>query len=360
MLSDIGYYFTASNEMDSLAKELNCLQNPLYFCLKNEVTLTDLPFELFLVETSFYVETREDRRFLRGINQYSSWSSKAFDIVFHQGAGTETFKRDIAPLLQSGKIVPFQTHTPRVPYFYGYDNPGYPFDPAVDKPGHVFVAVDYDAGREVVTYLEAPWLLHSGNFRPLGSNRTLGQITLAELAPAFECFLNYLTVTVNLDLLQETCTGGTITPLIQEIVGNRDLPRRHKDGVTYLYNADSLEKLADMCRRNEIGLNERTEPYADNLCKVMEWKLNDIRRTKSLLLNSLKRHQGKLGGSSVRHLSATLESNERSWLYTIMMLRKMLLLQKYPESAVLAAPFMRMAESEKALYESMNAFLADA
>jgi len=338
----------SDGKIDLLTKDLTCFQNPLYFILKNSNLNNLKTYNIFPRNVTFQFE------FLDGVFNNVNFTTNEmhkdlFKIKYIKGKGRAFFDSEIVPKLLEGNIVPFQTFPERVPFFKpAYSSSNYPYDERIDQPGHVFVAIGVE-GQQLI-YAEAPWYV-SNHFIPYKDSKELGVIDLLDMEAAFDCYLNYMDISIKGENLQTVVSGDRNIEILKKIYEEFWTKKHTNLNTEYYYNVEGIKQFIFHCEQNSFRLQDKVIHCNANYCKLLEWKFEEIRMSKSLLFQSLYNSSNQLN-----QIITPLQKSLSEWTIIINLLRKMIVRGEYLPATTLTTQLINIQNSETEFYYALDYF----
>ncbi|MCD1258626.1 hypothetical protein B5M42_007240 [Paenibacillus athensensis] len=335
------YYVGHDGVFNDFAPLLNCFQAALYFSLKAKKGL-DKPFELFVQDPSYGLDTDPDGRY-REIRNVQGWKCfEVFQTHDVKGRGAATLA-EIEALLDQGDLVIFETFLNRVPHMKDFLALDFPFDPTRHNTphNHIFVAVDYSDTH--LYYLESPALLNAAHV-PYENSRCVGMIEKSVLHHAIDCFLNYRRLEIKDAGLAEDNKRRRVVAAMRSLIGNIGRPVLETPTYTRHYGTDGLDRLIACCRSGEFVFSRPSSIHQSSEGDVLEWKLSNTRQQKSVLYHCIEAHPelfGAYGPALLERMRASIEL----WQMTMSKLRLMKL-RRQDDTAALQELLLRMKDSE--------------
>gem|GEM_PF-1211190 len=349
------YYFDSEGKPDEFAKLLNCFQAPLYFLLKGRLGLSD-PYPLFMQDPGFHLVRRPDGG-LSGIEPRQSWSSGPyFDIGVHRTSGAAGLAK-LCELLDQGCFVMLQTHSQRVPFYRHFQSLDFPFNEPVHNSlqNHFFTIVGYE--EDAFYFMDSIWEIRQESFVPYRGFKHMGIVRQAELEPAFRSFMNIYTFEPKRAAVEAALTPQGTLDMLDHVRKQARGPAEERQGLICENELQGLDSLVAACERGEFVLSGKPDRYDLNWCALLEWKFDNLRQRKFILLRCMEMSP-LFQEQPYRELVRMWADNTTLWLVFVSKLRKLLRTQKFPAPQELALSLDKLRLSEYALIEGLERLFA--
>ncbi|MCD1258957.1 hypothetical protein B5M42_008915 [Paenibacillus athensensis] len=349
------YYFDSQGRPDEFAKLLNCFQAPLYFLLKGRLGLRD-PYPLFMQDPGFHLVRRADGG-LSSIEPRQAWSSVPyFDIGIYRLKGAEGTAK-LCELLDEGHFVMLQTHSQRVPFYQHFQSLDFPFDEPLhnSRQNHFFTILGYD--EQSFYYMDAVREIRQHDFVPYRGFKHMGIVSKAALEPAFSSFMNLYTFEPRQAAVEATLLPQGTLDMLDQVRKRAREPAEERDGLVMENELQALDSLVAACENGELLLQGKPDRYDLNWCALMEWKFDNLRQRKYILLRCMEMSP-LFQQSPYRELVQTWSDNTTLWLVFVSKLRKLLRTQQFPAPQETAAILSKLRASEYALIDNLDHFVS--
>ncbi len=264
------YYYNTTSKNVLFSRYLSCFDCCVYFILRNKYNNLKEPFHVFLKDITPYINIDTDNEIERiGFLDFDV-DNDYLERITHTGKGIETFK-EIETLLDLNQLVMIQTDVRRVPFFRLFQSFDAPIEGA-NKNGHVFLAISHD--KENLYYVEASWNLNKTNFRQYKHNRSVGIIRKEELYPAFNVFLNYITLEIYDNVYNHKYYKENSK--IDAIIKNFYKPTEEKDNIKTYYGKHGIQAVIDILKSQPQYLNNINKYYEIELSEILNWKIHEM------------------------------------------------------------------------------------
>lgn len=347
-------YFRPDGSVNYFPKLLSCMQGVLYFFLKSKFEDIGDPYEVFIQDTNFTLMQNKDGSIYE-IDFLKSWDyNQVFFLDYRKGKGMEALK-EIEYLLDGGEIVLFQTFFPRVPFFKFFVSIDAQYCEEKEQPEHIFVAIKHD--KEYIYYLEAPWLINN-NFLSYNGSKTVGKVKKKDLESAFECFLNYYSITVFEEGLYKSLEGGLIKAYIKDILEQFNRPSQIQNSIVNTYNAEGVKKLIEMSHQGAYQFKDRiqNEKYELYMCvyNLFEWKFENIRQRNWILQECIRRHPELFQSPFYDKVLNTMSQTIIPLAHILGKLRKMSKTDRFEHPSCMVKYFQSFIEKQESLIYNLN------
>ena len=307
----IRYY--GSLEDEDLITNLTCFQACLYYLLKTELKCDDDDIvEIFLRDLTFGIEVTPAGLINEICFQDTTLNECGFKKHYLLGKGLETFA-EIEALLNEGKAVVVQTCMQRVPFFKDFKSFDYPLDEEYYKANyqwqHTFLVIGHD--REYVYYVEGPYNLNKERYIPYPGNPTIGVIEKAQLLPAFDAFLNYTYLDIDMGQMKEmfdvvkTVTGKSIAGYLH--------PPRQTEKYTYYYGKEAMDRLFGHMCSDSFDINQYIPQHSITLGELLIWKTQFVSNRRMMLAKAFSKHLSRFDIDNINPKIEMLKRSTRMW-----------------------------------------------
>ncbi|WP_131724789.1 hypothetical protein [Paenibacillus solani] len=331
---DSNDYFKMNGRPDDLWRYLDCYQLSLYFALKDRMQLEAEPYAIFLENPSFYVDIDENNQMLKDIIIRFPWNPRThhiFDVEMYSNLGNKLFN-NFALELSKGHLVPFSTFPKRVPFYKNFVSVESEFNISehYEVFDHIFMAIKIENNKLI--YIENPSLLNKSHV-PYNGNRNFGIIDLAEVEPAFSCYLKYFKITIDTNKISLFTEVDYLLDFCKQTLAFSDSQSQSNENSIHHPNIKGLKKLIELLKNEMINLEGKAHFYNCNYCELLEWRLSIIQQKSYIFLQYLKQNQFEIQG--INHLLSSLEHANKMWFALITMLRLTISRGNYQENTII-------------------------
>lgn len=286
---DIEYHFLKDGQPEEFSAHLNCQAQMLYFSMKKKVKNIEGCRGAFLGDIVFRILMNDDNTVFNVACLPYKINEDIFQIEKYYEQGYNAMAK-IEELLEQGELVIISTCVERVPFFVnykGFDAPG----KDIGFEGHSFLAIAHSKTK--LYYVEQPGAVNTENYIPSGMNHSVGVIDKEDLRAAFDLYINFATVSINEEKLQENMqTGSLVKDMINISLENHQKELFYLDGFKMAQGTAAMDLFLELCEGGALDLNNTHNYVQTTLFELLKWKFRDIASNRKLLKFALEEYRG--------------------------------------------------------------------